>query len=228
VVGSGPSLPGFAGVIRLGAVLERVNPDQVRRRWAQRSGEYSPDYYAHYGPNEVSERIREHLAAVGGPEASVLELGCSSGRHLAHLHEHGYRDLHGIEINETAFDVMGRDYPGLAEDGSFHADAIEAVLPGLPDDRFDAVFSVETLQHLHPEDRWVFAEIARVAAERVITVEVESPTHADPEGSVHYVDDGVPLYYRDWGEIFADLGLVETAAGSAGTATLRVFAHVGG
>jgi SAM-dependent methyltransferase len=103
-----------------------VNPDEVRRQWAERSGEYSPDYYAHYGPDESSERVRERLDRAGGPDASVLELGCSSGRHLAHLHAHGYRDLHGIEINESAFDVMERAYPELAETGSFHADAIQA------------------------------------------------------------------------------------------------------
>ncbi|MFB6178072.1 MAG: class I SAM-dependent methyltransferase, partial [Halobaculum sp.] len=35
-----------------------MNSDEVRRRWADRSGEFSPEYYAYYGPNATSETIR--------------------------------------------------------------------------------------------------------------------------------------------------------------------------
>ncbi len=143
------------------------------RQWAERSGEYSPSYYAYYGPNEASERVRDLLDAVVGRDASVLELGCSSGRHLSHLHEHGYEDLHGIDVNDEAFRVMEETAPDLAASVSFHADAIENVVADFDDDQFDAVFSVETLQHVHPDNEWVFEELPRIAGDLVVTVEHE-------------------------------------------------------
>ncbi|WP_135851317.1 class I SAM-dependent methyltransferase [Halorussus salinus] len=150
-----------------------MNSDEVRKRWAERSGEYSPSYYAYYGPNETSEMILDLLDSFVGSDAAVLELGCSSGRHLAHLREHGFEDLHGVEINDEAFDVMADAYPDLAETGTFHHGAIEEVAPEFPDRRFDAVFSVETLQHIHPDDEAVFGELARITDDALVTVENE-------------------------------------------------------
>ncbi|UPV73640.1 class I SAM-dependent methyltransferase [Halorussus limi] len=160
-----------------------MNSDEVRRRWAERSGEYSPSYYAYYGPDETSEMILDLLDSFVGSDAAVLELGCSSGRHLAHLHEHGYTDLHGVEINDEAFDVMADTYPDLADAGTFYNDAIEDLSPEFPDRRFDAVFSVETLQHIHPDDEAVFGELARITDDALLTVENEDrdgdPADAD-------------------------------------------------
>jgi len=222
-----------------------VNSSEVRREWAERTGEYSPRYYAYYGPDDRSERIRERLDDAVGPDASVLELGCSSGRHLAHLHDHGYRDLHGIEINEEAFDVMAEEYPDLADDGTFHEGAIHDVVTGFPDDRFDAVYSVETLQHLHHDDERAFAEVARIAADELLTVELEeavadegasdegatdeapaSDGEREPSGgpdAVNYVHGEFPLYYRDWGAVFSALGWTQVEAVPLDRTTLREF-----
>jgi SAM-dependent methyltransferase len=150
-----------------------VDSQEVRRQWAERSGEYSPEYYAYYGPDETSESLLELIGRYVGREASVLELGCSAGRHLAHLHDHGYGDLTGIEINEDALGVMADAYPELASDGSFHFAAIEDVVGEFPDDSFDVVYSVQTLQHIHPDDAWIFPELARITDDLLITVETE-------------------------------------------------------
>lgn len=208
-----------------------MNADDVRRGWAERSTEFSPSYYAYYGPNETSEQVRRSLDRLVGRDAAVLELGCSSGRHLKHLHDHGYRDLHGVDINEASFDVMAAEYPGLADSGRFHHAAIEEAVRRFDDRQFDAVVSVETIQHVHADDAWVFEEIVRITAEVLLTVECEVPGGSDSEGgathaegtTVNYVDGDLPLYYRDWREIFTGAGLVEVESRTVDGDRLRAF-----
>lgn len=207
--------------------MTRKDVDTVHRAWSGRTGEYSPRYYAYYGSSEVSERIREALDATLDRGAEILELGCSSGRHLAHLQDHGFRNLTGIDLNEAAFDVMERFYPDLAAEGTFYRDTIENVLTTFADDRFDAVYSVETLQHIHPDHEWAFEEIARITDTLLITVEVEGGGRDPPMNGVNYVREDVPLYYRDWNRIFTPLGFDQTAQWSIKRDTGRVFRSLG-
>lgn len=164
----------------------------------------------------------------------VLELGCSSGRHLAHLHEHGYENLYGIEINEDAFDVMDRTYPDLAACGTFVNDTIEKGITDVSNGEFGAVYSVETLQHIHPDNEWVFDEISRITRALLMTVEIEEPhftestdSNSDDERSedyhVEYVDDDFPLYYRNWNRVFAERGFVEIETEQIRQDTFRAF-----
>lgn len=202
-----------------------MDPDRVRRQWAERSGEFSPEYYAYYGPNGTSESVREVVDRHLDRDARILELGCSSGRHLSHLHEHGYEHLSGIDVNEDAFDVMEEAYPDLAASGTFHLGTIENLVGGFDDGEFDAVYSVETLQHVHPDSAWVFGELGRITDDLLITAEIESETThrpgTDPE--VSYVDDEFPLYYRDWTRVFTEVGFEEVAVESTRRDTVRAF-----
>ncbi|WP_049926491.1 class I SAM-dependent methyltransferase [Halopiger goleimassiliensis] len=207
-----------------------MNSTDVRRRWADRSGAYSPEYYAYYGPNETSQVLREVLERRVGRTASVLELGCSSGRHLAHLHDHGFENLAGIDLNSQSFAVMADAYPDLAAAGEFSEAAIEDVVEDFETDRFDAVYSVETLQHLHPDAEWVFDELARIVADTLVTAEIErepGESNADRERAdetdVSYVDDEFPLYYRDWNAVFTDRGFVEVDATATRRDRVRTF-----
>jgi SAM-dependent methyltransferase len=221
-----------------------VNPDDVRREWAGRTGEYSPEYYAYRGPDVASEAVGDALDRFVDREAAVLELGCSAGRHLAHLRDRGYDDLSGVELNGDAFEVMDRCYPDLAAAGTFYHGAFEDVLPEFADGRFEAVYSVESLQHVHRESAWVFADVARVTDNVLVTVENEGPGNDadtdidgdrdrdddtdgdDPETGVNYVRGEFPLYYRDWNAVFTGLGLTEVDAAEAGPGgrdTLRTF-----
>ena len=206
-----------------------VDSHDVRRRWAERSGEYSPAYYAHYGPDETSESVRDILRQRLARDASVLELGCSSGRHLSHLFDDGFGDLSGVELNADAFDVMADHYPDLWEAGTFYADAIEDVVGDFDDDAFDAVYSVETLQHIHPDAEWVFEEIARITGDLVVTVEIEDDAEdadrrkREGEPDVNYVREEVPLYYRDWKEVFEGLGLEQVEHRALKRDAVRAF-----
>jgi len=196
-----------------------VDSHEVRRAWADRSGEYSPTYYAHYGPDATSELVRSTLERRVGHDASVLEVGCNVGRHLAALADAGFTDLTGVDVNGDALDVLAETYPDLADAGTFHETTIEAFVSEAADGAFDAVFSVETLQHIHPDAEWVFDELVRTADDTLITVENES----GEAGTVNYVDEDVPLYYRDWRRVFTDRGLVEADSTELNRDTARVF-----
>lgn len=196
-----------------------MDSDDVRAAWADRSGEYSPTYYAHYGPDATSEWVRERVVEHVGRDARVLEVGCGVGRHLAELADAGLTDLTGVDVNPGALAALRETYPSLADVGTFQAGTVEAYVADIPDRAFDVVFSVETLQHIHPDSNWVFDELARITDGCLLVVENES----GPAGTVNHVDEDVPLYYRDWGAVFTDCGLrpVESTAGKRDTR--RVF-----
>ncbi|MFC7058578.1 class I SAM-dependent methyltransferase [Halovenus salina] len=204
-----------------------MDPEDVRQDWADRSGKFSPTYYARLGPNEVSETLVDVLSHYAVDSAAVLEVGCGCGRHLNHLREHGFANLTGVDINAEAFEVMDDHYPRLAETGNFHTGAIEDLLPEFEDDAFDVVYSVETLQHVHPEDTWVFEDLVRVTDDLLVTAENEgnSPTRGR-DSEVSYVDDDFPLYHRNWKEVFDDLGLAQLLCEPTARDTIRVFRGV--
>ena len=225
--GFGTRTTGSTGLYRPHPYPNPVDPEDVREGWADRSGEFSPTYYAHRGPNEASESIRDLLEHFLSTDARVLEIGCSSGRHLAHLHDGGFRNLHGVELNAEALDVMAEEYPALDEDGTFHLGDAGSILPAFDDDAFDAVYTVETLQHIHPDEaEAVFDEVARVTGDLLITVENESARGAGAreDAEVSYVNDEFPLYHRNWKDVFTRRGfaqLLEEA--SKRRDTLRAF-----
>lgn len=202
-----------------------MQPDDVRRDWAERSGKFSPAYYARIGPDEVSETLANVLEHYVDDAAAILEVGCGSGRHLAYLRERGFGNLTGIDINDESFDVMVEQYPGLADSGTFHADAVEELVSEFDDGAFDVVYSVETLQHIHPDDEWVFDELARVTGDLLVTAENEgnSPERGRGDAAVSYVDGEFPLYHRHWKRVFADRGLVQLIREPTSRDTIRVF-----
>lgn len=204
--------------------MNRMDSTEIHRVWADREGEYSPEYYAYYGPNDTSEAIQEVIESAGLDDPSVLELGCSSGRHLAYLVEHGYRDVAGIDINPEAVAVLRETYSELADVGSFYIAPIEDQLPDFEAGAFDVVFSIETLQHVPSEQGAVFDSVARVTDDLLITVERESGnTAGDDDESVTYVNDEFPLYYREWDRIFGERDFEQIEARNLGRYMLRAF-----
>ena len=120
---------------------------------------------------------------------------------------------------------MADRYPSLTSAGTFHTGAIEDVLPEFSDDTFDVVYSVETLQHIHPENESVFEELIRVTSDLLITAENEgnSPQRGRGDEKVSYVHDDFPLYFRDWKRVFSDLGLAQLVCKPTNRDTVRVF-----
>lgn len=202
-----------------------MNPDDVRQDWAERRGRFSPTYYARLGPNEVSETLASVFTHYVDDTAAILEVGCGSGRHLAHLHKHGFEDFTGIDINDESFNVMAEQYPQLAEAGAFYTGAVEDLVSEFADGAFDIVYSVETLQHIHPDDEWVFEELARITDDLLVTAENEgnSPERGREGATVSYVDDDFPLYHRDWKQVFTEMGFAQLIREPTSRDTIRVF-----
>lgn len=202
--------------------------------WAELQGEYSPAYYAHRGSDVRSQAVHTAITEIVDSSASICELGCSAGRHLAHLHAKGFTDLWGVDLNTDAFDVLAETYPALDEDGTFYEGALSNVLPTFDDDQFDAVYSVETLQHVHPAvASTVFGHISRITEHVLVTAEVESrPTEDEPAWAstspeesppIDFVSEDVPLYYRNWNHIFTDRGFRQTAVTETNRDVVRTF-----
>lgn len=210
-----------------------MNPDDVRAGWAELTGEYSPPYYAYYGPDERSDAVESAMGDHLGATAAVCELGCSAGRHLAHLREKGYTNLSGVDLNQAAFDVLAETYPDLYRSGTFYEGALADVLPEFDEDAFDGVYSVETLQHIHPDAAEVFDEIVRITESVLVTVEIESrpnekttttntsAAQEDPPKDV--ITENVPLYYRNWRSIFEDRGLRQVSETETDRDVVRTF-----
>lgn len=202
-----------------------MEPEAVRADWAARTGRYSPQYYAEIGPDATSEIIGRVLEHYVEADAAICELGCGSGRHLGFLLEAGFENLSGIDINDEAFEVMAAEFPALAEVGRLTVGPLEEVLPTLPDDAFDVVYTVETLQHIHPAEERVFEEVGRVTGDLLLTAENEGNGADRGHGTAatSFVDGEFPLYHRDWRAVFTDLGFAQLLREPTPRDTIRVF-----
>lgn len=102
-------------------------------------------------------------------EARILEVGCNAGRNLAFLYDHGFRNVEGVEISPHAVSLLRSRYPQLSE-CPIHLGAAESVLPRIPADSFDLIFTMAVLEHIHPDSSDLFLHIARIAP-RVLAIE---------------------------------------------------------
>jgi SAM-dependent methyltransferase len=95
--------------------------------------------------------LREHIQA----GEQVLDLGCGDGWMTAEIVRLGAQAI-GIEVAEAAVQRAMRRHPGLA----FGLAPIGGPLP-LEDNRFDAVWSSEVIEHVTDTGRWL-SEVRRV------------------------------------------------------------------
>lgn len=118
----------------------------------------------------VAELSEKHIP----DRVRVLEIGCNVGRNLNSLRLAGWTDLSGIEISESAVNVMKQAYPEMAARATIYNAPVEDVIKQFADRQFNVVFTMAVLEHIHPDSEWVFAEMARITDKLLITVENES------------------------------------------------------
>jgi SAM-dependent methyltransferase len=169
--------------------------ERCRRFWADiERGDDSnaPNGYA-AKPTEVVDFMHDFWRPDVAPDERVLEMGCNAGANLARLHQLGYSNLSGVEINPHAIAVLRGAFPDLAESMTMHRGSIEDVLPRLDTDAVDVLFTMGVLIHVHPASNWIFAEMVRVAARHICVIETEQAVS-------HYV------FCRDYSRVFERLG----------------------
>lgn len=129
--------------------------EEYRERNTFSPSELNDHYQKIWGVSRT-EMNKEFLSSV--EIHSILEVGCNVGNQLRLLSEMGFKDLHGIEVNENAAQ-KARSYccDANIQSGS----ALE--LP-FEDDSFDLVFTSGVLIHIHPTDLpKVISEMVRVS-----------------------------------------------------------------
>ncbi len=167
--------------------------------WKDPEAGNSPDDYLSPDTALRSQFLVDLAARHCDPAMAVLEVGCNAGRNLDFLYRAGFCDLHAIEINAQALELLRNTFPEWAGEAQLHNRAIEDVLPAMDSDRFGLVFTMAVLEHIHSDSAEVFAEIARVTKDYLITIEDERRV-----SSRHF-----PRQYQ---QIFEPLGLQQIEA----------------
>jgi pseudaminic acid biosynthesis-associated methylase len=137
--------------------------------------------------------------------ARILEVGCNVGNQLTVLHEMGYRELYGIEIQPYALERARAKLPDVH---FLEASAFE--IPH-PDGYFDVVFTSGVLIHIAPADLpRAVDEIHRCTKRYIWGSEYYSPEVVE----VNYRGNEGLLWKMDYAKFyldrFADLSLVRT------------------
>ena len=117
-----------------------------------------------------SQTIINMLSPLITKEDSILEIGCNTGRNLNHLWQAGYKNVRGIEISENAVKRLRIEYPCLAI-APVDIGPAELSIQKYANNSVDVIFTMSVLEHLHPDSRFLFKEIARVARKYVLAIE---------------------------------------------------------
>ncbi len=149
-----------------------LSRDRLLEYWKSPwDGRNAPETYLE--GQERSELLLRLVRQHTDTDASVLEIGCNVGRNLHRLFSAGFTNLTGIEISEDALRLLKATFPEMAQHIRTYNVAAEDVLPHMPTDSFDLVFTMAVLEHIHSDSEWVFREIVRVTKQTLITVEDE-------------------------------------------------------
>lgn len=126
--------------------------------------------------------------------ASVLDVGCGTGKVIDYLIEKGIGDVMGLEGSSLA--ISNARHPEVIRE----ADLAKPVDLGR---RFDLVYSVEVAEHIRPEAAEEFVRTLTRHGDRVLM------TVARPgQGGLGHLNEQEPAY---WEEQFARVGFVPNA-----------------
>lgn len=208
---------------RLAKMLSRKKGlDEIHSYWkSPGDGKNRPDEYLEAQISPRSEFLVDLIKKLVDADATILEIGCNVGRNLNYLYEAGFSNLEAIEISEPAVQKLRETYPEMARDIKIHNMPVEDIIKQLESSRYDIVFTMAVLEHIHSESEWIFADMARITKNILVTIEDER------EISWRH-------FPRNYRAIFERLSMKQTdkivnlqAYGLAGGIVCRVFERVG-
>ncbi len=167
-----------------------LSPSETHAYWRHPADENSPECYL-VNRRARSEWVAARVETLVGKTARILEVGCNAGPNLAELHNRGFTNLEGVEINPDALNLLAQTYPEMPV--ALHNMPVEEFAPTMSD--YDLVFTVAVLEHIHPDSEHVF-QMLSAHTHWLLTVEDEhgrSPRH----------------FPRNYGFVFAQLGMRE-------------------
>jgi 2-polyprenyl-3-methyl-5-hydroxy-6-metoxy-1,4-benzoquinol methylase len=115
------------------------------------------------------KKIQENFST----DASILEIGCNVGRNLNGLYSAGYKNLHGIEINENAIIEMQKHFPKMAESIKIYNLPAEYAILNIPANSIDVIYTMAVLEHVHEESSFIFQKMKEIAKKAIVTIEDE-------------------------------------------------------
>ena len=139
-----------------------------------------------HGPHQYLELQTGSYALLGevvrlasGPEAPILDMGCNVGRHLNALHKCGFTNLHGVDVQKAAIELMGQVFPEMAAKAHVEQGTFRNYLCKTPGRFFEVVFTYGATVELIPPDFSVCQHMARIASRAVIMV-ISEDDHSSP------------------------------------------------
>ena len=113
-------------------------------------------------------------------ESKILDAGCGDGFLLSKLKKRGLINLYGVDYSERAIAFARLLVPGV----EFCVDRLEVA--SYPDNFFDAVFLVDVLEHILPEEAGaVLKNIYRVLAKDGFLI-ISVPSIIEPINRKHF------------------------------------------
>jgi 2-polyprenyl-3-methyl-5-hydroxy-6-metoxy-1,4-benzoquinol methylase len=173
--------------------------DELYRYWRdpEDAGNLPKAYLSEEG-NKRSQFLVDTIKKYADPNAPILEIGCNAGRNLNFLFSAGYRNLEAIEISEQAINLLKQTFPEVALSTKIYNLPTEEVIRELQESKYDVVFTMAVLEHIHTDSEWIFPEIVRITKGILLTIEDERGL-----GDRHF-----PRNYR---KIFESLGMKQIA-----------------
>lgn len=147
--------------------------DKCHRYWSDPADPMNKPIEYFNGGMINSAFMLEHIRKYADKDASILEIGCNVGRNLWVLHQGGFHNLSGIEINREAVEMLRAKFPGMAKQADIKCGAVESIIREIPGNSYDVVFTMAVLEHIHEDSAWIFGEMARVTRRYIITLEDE-------------------------------------------------------
>jgi 2-polyprenyl-3-methyl-5-hydroxy-6-metoxy-1,4-benzoquinol methylase len=193
----------LANLLSLRALIFKLLPSKVETPlsreklysyWKQPNDNWnSPELYlqGHERSRFLIEIVKRYLNA----ENSILELGCNVGRNMQYLFDAGFRNLSGVEISTNALEIMKLKFPILAESSRIYNSTIEEWVQSYSSLRFDLIFAMAVLEHIHWDSEWIFSELSKMSKYLIII-----------EDEINVSSRHFPRKYRD---IFERLGMIQ-------------------